>query len=604
MKGRDKMTAAIYSDVWDLDTFFLGGSESAEFQVYLMEVHKRIDSLSQAIHSWDVANNEEDREKITQILFLFQQAGVKIRQAGAYVSCLEAENTADTNAGPLRARVTELSADLNTSLLPFDQKLTKIKHDLWQAFLQTDELKEISFILNERREKAQEKLSQEEEAIIQSLSVDGYHGWGQMYDVVVGTMVIPFVENGAEQNLSVGQAANKFSHPDRNVRQAVFTKWEQAWQDKAPYFAKTLNHLAGFRLNIYKKRGWDDPLKEPLAINRMERNTLDAMWDVIAKNKAPFVKFLERKAELLGVEKLSWYDLDAPLGSAETKVSYQEGAEFIIEHFSQFGQEMKAFAEKAFENRWIEAEDRPSKKPGGFHTYFAESQESRIFMTYSGSASNVSTLAHELGHGFHTYAMKDLHFLNRNYSMNVAETASTFAEMIVADASVKNAKTDEEKLALLEDKIQRSVALLMNIHARFLFETRYYNERAKGMVSAERLNELMTEAQKEAYGHALDEYHPSFWSSKLHFYITGVPFYNFPYTFGYLFSLGIYAYAQEKGAAYEEQYIALLKDTASMKVEDLAKKHLQTDLTKPDFWEKAVQLCIDDVEEFLSLTQS
>lgn len=257
----------------------------------------------------------------------------------------------------------------------------------------------------------------------------------------------------------------------------------------------------------------------------------------------------------------------------------------------------------AFENDWIEAEDRPNKAPGGFHTYFPKSSQSRIFMTYSGTPSNVSTLAHELGHGFHAYAMKDLTILNRNYAMNVAETASTFAEMIVADAAVRNAKNKEEKIALLEDKIQRSVTFFMNIHARFLFETRFYEERKQGMVSAERLNELMVTAQREAYCDSLEEYDPLLWASRLHFYITGVPFYNFPYTFGYVFSLGIYLKAVEEGKSYEQDYISLLKDSASMTVEELALKHLNADLTKRDFWEKAVKVCIHDVEEFLQLTE-
>jgi oligoendopeptidase F len=199
--------------------------------------------------------------------------------------------------------------------------------------------------------------------------------------------------------------------------------------------------------------------------------------------------------------------------------------------------------------------------------------------------------------------MAGVHPLNRNYAMNVAETASTFAEMIVADASVKKAKSGEERLALLEDKVQRSVALLMNIHGRFLFETSFYEERKKGIVSTEKINQLMEAAQKEAYCDALGEYHPHFWASKLHFYITGVPFYNFPYTFGYLFSLGIYAKALEEGTAFEEKYIALLKDTGSMQVEDLAMKHLGVDLTKEDFWQKAVQLTVQDVEEFLEATK-
>jgi oligoendopeptidase F len=223
-------------------------------------------------------------------------------------------------------------------------------------------------------------------------------------------------------------------------------------------------------------------------------------------------------------------------------------------------------------------------------------------MTYSGTPSNVSTLAHELGHAFHSYAMRDIHPLNRSYAMNVAETASTFAEMVVADAAVKEAASEEEKLVLLEDKIQRSVALLMNIHARYLFETRFYDERKQGYVSAERLNELMVDAQKEAYGDALSDYNPTFWASKLHFYITGVPFYNFPYTFGYLFSLGIYANALKEPEGFEEKYIALLKDTGSMKVEDLAEKHLGVDLKTRDFWEEAVNACMEDVEEFMRLT--
>jgi oligoendopeptidase F len=224
-------------------------------------------------------------------------------------------------------------------------------------------------------------------------------------------------------------------------------------------------------------------------------------------------------------------------------------------------------------------------------------------MTYSGTPSNISTLAHELGHGFHTYAMRNLHLLNRNYAMNVAETASTFAEMIVSDAAVKNASSKDEKLALLDDKIQRSVALLMNIHARYLFETSFYEERKAGFVSAARLNELMEKAQEEAYLGALDSYHPSFWASKLHFFITGVPFYNFPYTFGFLFSLGIYAQALKEGSGFEEKYIALLKDTASMTVEELAMKHLGADLTKAEFWNDALKLCTDDINEFLELTK-
>lgn len=199
--------------------------------------------------------------------------------------------------------------------------------------------------------------------------------------------------------------------------------------------------------------------------------------------------------------------------------------------------------------------------------------------------------------------MNDLPALNQQYAMNVAETASTFAEMIVADATVKEAKTKEAKIGLLDTKIQNALAMFLNIHARFIFESNFYKERQTGIVTDERLSELMEAAQKEAYQDSLSSYHPHFWASKLHFFIADVPFYNFPYTFGYLFSLGIYAQSLEESQGFEERYIALLRDTASMSTEDLAMKHLNADLTKPEFWEAGIAIMKNDVETFLTLTE-
>jgi oligoendopeptidase F len=264
---------------------------------------------------------------------------------------------------------------------------------------------------------------------------------------------------------------------------------------------------------------------------------------------------------------------------------------------------MAKFAQQAFEERWIEGEDRPGKRPGGFCTSFPENHQSRIFMTYDDSQGAVSTLAHELGHAYHQSVMNDLPFMVQNYAMNVAETASTFAEMIVADAALKNAQTDEERIVLLENKLQNAISFFMDIHSRFLFETRFYDERKKGSVSAERLNDLMLQAQKDAFHNTLDEYHPHFWASKLHFYSTGVPFYNFPYTFGYLFSAGVYAKALEEGTSFAAKYDALLRDTARMTTEELASKHLGVDLTQPEFWQSAVNMAVADAEEFLRLTE-
>lgn len=593
-----------YSQIWDLDVFFEGGSNSSEFAAYIKETEMNIKELGVLISSWEVSSTESDSAFLEDILNSYATVRTRLSQSGAFVSCLEAQNVKDQEAKKWRGEITKLFASAQGALSKLDEKLVQIDAAFFEKLVNKEQFVELKFILEESRRTAQEKLSVEMETLIQQLGIDGYHGWGQLYNSLVASIEIPFEENGHVQMLSAGQAANKMLHPNREVRKRLFQAWEEAWREKEELFAHALNHLAGFRLTVYEKRGWESVLKEPLETCRMKQETLDSMWQAITDSKEHLVRFLQRKAKLLGVEKLSWYDVDAPLLTAPQKqLSYDEGAKFILNQFSSFGEQLTAFTKMAFEDRWIEAEDRPNKRPGGFCTGFPDSEQSRIFMTYSGTLNNVSTLAHELGHAFHSYALRGVHPLNKGYAMNVAETASTFAEMIVSDAAVKEAATKDEKIAMLEDKIQRTIAFFMNIHARFLFETRFYEERKRGIVSALRLNELMEEAQKEAYLDALDEYHPQFWSAKLHFYITSVPFYNFPYTFGYLFSLGIYEKALESKEGFEEKYIALLKDTGCMTVEELAMKHLQEDLTGTAFWERAVKSCVKDIELFLELTE-
>lgn len=652
-----------YSVVWDLDVFFPGGSSSAEFGRFLDQAEEEIGRFDEAARrayesgrrseaggslaasgpagvgvlseasgsaggnasaaasslagaaalSTGAGSTGADAESaasgfagadaLSALVGQMQRIVFMVREADSFAGCLAAENQHDKKAVQLNGRIASLSAAFASALTRFDALLRQIPDSDWSLLLEREEFRAVAFSLDERRRQAKEKLSPEMESLIGDLAVDGYHGWGEAYNTAVSKFGVDFEENGATVRLSAGQAANKLNSPNRDVRTRLFAEWEKAWAASADYAADALNRLAGFRIQMYKHRGWESILKEPLDLNRMSAGTLSVMWDVIDRSLAPFVAYLQRKAKLLGLEKLSWHDVDAPVGQAAKEVPFDEAAAMIVEQFRKFSPKMADFAEMAFEDRWIEAEDRPGKRPGGFCTSFPIKQQTRIFMTYANTASNVATLAHELGHAYHQHVMNDMPALAQEYAMNVAETASTFAEMIVADAAVRQASSAEERLALLEDKIQRSVAFFMNIHARFLFETAFYERRKNGLVGADELSELMADAQKLAYKEALGEYHPHFWASKLHFYITGVPFYNFPYTFGYLFSSGLYAAAQREGSGFEERYIALLRDTGSMTVEELAYKHLGVDLTKPDFWQSAVDLAVEDVEQFLKMTE-
>src|SRR5690625_940386 len=597
-----------YIDTWDLEGIFPGGTKSEELQRKLEEVKQNINEYESALTQGEYTGDEASVARLENLLNMQEVIENGIGQAGAFVRMSLDAFMDDEYGNVVLGQVMGLASDLRKLSNVFMEKLVNIADSHWHELLQDEELQNVSFVLSETRDKGKRLLSEEEETLIAELDKDGLAAWSNLYDATVSIMTIPFTDkDGKTTNLSVGQAMNRmYADPDPEVREQLFENWEAAWDKYAPVFAHNLNHLAGYRLTLQKAHGRKHHLEEPLEYNRMSQETLDAMWSAVANNKQPFVKYLAQKAKVLDMEQLGWQDVDAPVtvGNAETtKFSYDEACDFVIEHFASFGQKLTAFTKHALNNRWVEAEDRPNKSPGGYCTSLPEFEESRIFMTFTGSMSDVSTLAHELGHAFHSYVMKDLPQLNRHYAMNVAETASTFAETIIDNAAIKGAKSNEEKVSLLTAKLEIATAMFLNIHARFLFEDAFYTERKKGIVSASRLNELMEKAQKEAYGDSLCSYHPHIWCSKLHFFIDRVPFYNFPYTFGYLFSLGVYAEYLQQPEGFEEKYIDLLRDTGSMKVEDLAKKHLNVDLTDEAFWAAGIQLMVKDVEEFIELTR-
>ncbi|WP_342480627.1 M3 family oligoendopeptidase [Paenibacillus sp. FSL L8-0340] len=587
---------------WELESIFPGGSSSPKFEEFLKQLEADIETLRQQVAASVSPADSESTKSLDAVIELLQSCSGRLIQASEFAGCLGAQNQQDKGAVRLSSKVTGLRAGFEGISSQFDNVLRQTSDAVWTEWMARPEIAPLAFVLSESRDLAREKMSPELESLALELAVDGYHGWSEHYETIVGSIQIPYEDEEGTKQLSAGQAFNKLDDEDPKVRKAMFRKWEEAWGGAADYCADTLNHLAGFRLKLYKGRGWEDVLKEPLGINRMSHTTLDVMWDVITKSKPALVSYLQRKAKLLGMDALAWVDVEAPVGKSSGKIPYDQAAKDIVTQFRKFSPKLADFAEHAFDNNWIEVEDRPAKRPGGFCVSFPESKESRIFMTYSGTPSNVSTLAHELGHAYHSFLLDDQPLFNQNYAMNVAETASTFAEVIVSDAQVKAAADPEEKLALLEAKIQNSVAFFMNIHARFLFETRFYEKRKEGLVNAEELSALMEEAQKEAFCGVLSEYHPHFWASKLHFYITDVPFYNFPYTVGYMFSTGLYRLALEQGASFADKYDNLLRDTGVMTLEDLVSKHLGVDLAEPDFWQGAVDLIVGDINEFLAMT--
>lgn len=593
-----------YHDTWQLDTLFAGGVTGRPFQDKVKSLKIKQADITEQINTFSLVNAEKS-DQLFQLISAMAALEKEITQVNTFANMAADSDMTDEAAAVARNQVQMLQQPYQLADAQFNKKIAELNNEEWQQLLKSDpRLEEIAFILNERRESAQRLMGDEAEALLNHLNSDGIKAWSQIYATTSAVLKIKVKLSDGEHEYSVGQAMNRmYADPIADNRAKIFQAWEAAFSQYGPIFADILNHLAGYRLTMQQAHNYQDYLEEPLEYNRMQPQTLTAMWQAVSAGKIDLLKFLKRKQELLGLQQLNWQDVEAPLTFADEETelyTFSEATEFIIKHFASFGPQLADFSQHALKNAWVEAEDRPNKRPGGYCAELPVSKESRIFMTFTGTASDVSTLAHELGHAFHSDVLKHQPRWNQAYAMNVAETASTFAEMIISNANLMSATNTRQRLQLLNAKLENAVAMFLNIPARFLFEKAFYEERQVTFVSESKLNELMTTAQKEAFGDVLSEYHPHFWASKLHFFIDDVPFYNFPYTFGYLFSLGIYAAYLKAPEGFEEKYIALLQDTGKMSVEDLALKHLKIDLTQIDFWQAGVALIAEDARAFIT----
>lgn len=588
-----------YVKVWNLDSLFPEGSKSTQFQDHVNQLETDVSAMELYMEQYNKSLSG-NANHVKYILEQLSKIRLNLSQANSYITCLLAQNTKDHEAYKLKEVTSSITARYDSILKIFQHAILRTTEQAWQKILGHEVLKDYSFILNNWRSKAERYENVELEGIISDLKMNGFDAWEQFYRSLIGSIKVKVKKDGALKEFSVGQTINLRSHADENVRKTAHEAMENVWREKQDIFAQILNRVAGFRIQINRNRGIDT-LSDSLFDNRMTEKTLNAMWSAVNKYKHPFTAYLNEKAKLYGDNKMKSYNFWAPIGDNNQSLTYDDAVDFILEKFSNFGDESESFSQQAFHEGWIEAENRANKSPIAFCASFPRSGESRVFMTFNGSMTNVLTLAHELGHAFHNEAMKSVHGFNRQYPLTMAETASTFSEQIILDAALEKAESAKEKLQILDEKLKRSVMNFMNMHSRFLFEKWFYAEREKGYVSATKLNELMQDAFEVAYDGSFDQPSLYSWVWTPHYYLTQSPFYNYPYTFGYLFSISLYAKAKEVGKGFEKDYISLLRDSGSMSIEELMKEHLGEDITSEEFWEKGLKLCVRDAEDFIEL---
>ncbi len=463
---------------------------------------------------------------------------------------------------------------------------------------------EHAFPVTEIAEQSQYLMSEKEEVLASELGLAGAHAWSKLQGTVTSQKSVDFNLDGKTQSLPMPALINLHAHPEESVRRRAYEAEMAAWEEIKEPLAACMNGIKGWVNTLNTHRGRVDALAEPIDQGRIDRETLSAMMEAMEDSFPTFRRYFKAKAARFGQEALPWWNVFAPVGKSEKSYSFDEARDFILENFGKFSPELREFARTAFDNNWIDAEQRSGKRGGAFCMPVPDVKESRILCNFDGSLDQVMTIAHELGHGYHNYNMFQANktALQRQTPMTMAETASIMCETIVFNAVMKTITDPEEELALLETALIGNSQVIVDIYSRFLFEKEVFERREKAELSSDELCEIMENAQEATYGEGLDPAyrHKYMWTWKPHYYSAGLSFYNFPYAFGMLFGVGLYAIYQQRGDDFIPDYKKLLSSTGEAPAADLAAR-FGIDIRSKQFWADSLAVIGKRVDRYCEL---
>ena len=463
-------------------------------------------------------------------------------------------------------------------------------------------LKEFEYFFKENLEKSKYLLSDNEEVLISKMKNTGSAAWEKLQELLTSTLLVDITIDGEEEKLPLPIVRNMAYNKDVKLRKTAYEAELKSYLKIDESVAASLNGIKGEVITVSKMKGYKSPLEKTVLDARMDMETLNAMLTAMRESLPSFHRYFRKKAELMGYKNgLPFYEMFAPMGDVDIQFSYTEARDYIVANFRTFSDSLADYAAHAFDKRWIDAEPREGKRGGAFCENLHTIGESRILSNFDGSFSNMTTLAHELGHGYHGACLMKEEYLNSEYPMPIAETASIFCETIVKEAALKTAN-EEETFSMLENDIADSAQVIVDIMSRFLFESEVFKRRESGSLSVNELKEIMLNAQKEAYSNGLDHdcLHPYMWLCKPHYYNADYNFYNFPYAFGLLFSKGLYAEYLKRGKEFVGEYDKMLSMTGKMNIADVTKV-MNIDVRNVDFWRSSLELIKIEIERFIKL---
>lgn len=582
---------------WSLSEIYTS-FDSKEFNEDL----DRLDYCIREINEWSaklIERRESDAKKLEEYIEKFSNFHTLSSKLSSFINLSISTNTKDKDAlrysDILDNKLTEI-VEASTKVERWISTLNNIDEIINKSSL----LKEHEFLLKEIVEKSKYLLSDKEESIISNMKNTGSTAWSKLKDNLVSSLMVEI--DGREEPLTV--VLNMAYDKNEDVRKKAYEAEIASYKKVEEGVAAALNGIKGEVITICNFREYKSPLEKTLIDSRMSEKSLDAMLTAVKESLPMFRKYLRRKAEILGHNNgLPFYDLYAPIVNCHMEFSYEEAGKFVEKNFRSFSERLGHYARRAIDNRWIDVMPKEGKVGGAFCENLHFIGESRVLLNFGGSFSDVVTMAHELGHGFHGDCLKDERVLNSDYPMPIAETASTFCETIIKNAAIKDA-SKEEALSILETEISDDTQVIVDIYSRFLFESNVFERRKESALSVEEIKELMVDAQKEAYGDGLDQnyLHPYMWLWKPHYYDADYNFYNYPYAFGLLFSKGLYSEYLKRGEEFIAQYEKLLSITGKNNLVDIAKT-MEIDIEDIEFWRGSLKLIEENINKFIELSK-
>ena len=579
---------------WDLSILY-GGFDTPEFKADMTALDETIGEVISFSGRLDTMSAEE---LLVGYVKLETKVTALVEKLFIYANLRYSANTADTEAastmGVLMGKLSAIAAPSAAT----NKAIASIEN-IEQIIEANELLREHSYRLLSIVKDSKHLLSDAEEALFAEMNISGASAWSDLQSSLTSSLKVDY--NGEQITLST--VRNLAYDPDPTVRRAAFEAELAAYPKVETSVAFALNSIKLQVIGEAARRGYASPLAKALDNSAMKQETLDALLTAMQEYMPAFRKYLRAKAHALGHEGgLPWYDLFAPMGKSDKKYTTEEARDYLLNIFGKFDSELHDMVKEAFDNSWIDFFPREGKVGGAFDCAVHSAGQSRVLTNFDGSFSDIVTLAHELGHSFHDRQVYKNAPLNREYSMPVAETASTFNEVLVMNTAISESTDREEKLALIESQLMDATQIIVDIYSRYLFEASVFANRPTEFLSAERMSELMLDAQRQAYGEGLDEnvLHPYMWLCKGHYYSGGLSFYNYPYAFGGLFARGIYAKYLEEGKPFVDTYKQMLRATGTNTVEDAAKV-CGIDLTDVNFWRAGLASIAEQIDEFCTL---